>query len=254
MKIARFEHDGLIRHGEVRDEKIIEFSGGLFETPAPTGANFNLSDVRLLAPCEPSKVVCLGRNYADHAKEVGGDVPEEPCIFIKPSTTVIGPEDMIVYPTMSARVDYEAELAAVIGRRAHNVDESRAGEYVFGYTCLNDVTARDLQRKDGQWTRGKSFDTFCPIGPWVETELDPGALEVRARLNGSVVQSGNTRDMIFKIHFIVSFLSRIMTLLPGDVIGTGTPEGIGPMQPGDEIEIFVENIGTLKNRVEKFRR
>ena len=251
MKIARFKSGSGFHYGELRDDTLYELAGHPYGQIEYSERTFRLSKVQLRTPCVPSKIICLGRNYADHAKEVGGDVPEVPCIFIKPPTTLLAPERDIVYPAMSEQVDYEAELAVVIGERAKDISEDEAPDYIQGYTCLNDVTARDLQRKDGQWTRGKSFDTFCPLGPWVETELDPSDLKVEAKLNGKVVQEGRTGDMIFKVNYIVSFLSQIMTLLPGDVIGTGTPEGIGPMQVGDVIEITVEGIGTLRNKVIK---
>jgi len=206
--------------------------------------------VKLLAPCEPTKIVALGLNYRDHAAEIGHPLPEEPLLFIKPSTTVIGPDEDIVYPAMSRQVDYEAELAVVIGRTCRHVKEADFRDYVLGYTAINDVTARDLQRKDGQFTRSKSFDTFAPLGPWIETAIpDPDNLTVEAYLNGERRQHGSTSNMVFGVAAQVSFISRIMTLLPGDVIATGTPFGIGSMAPGDVVEIRVEGIGTLRNRL-----
>jgi 2-keto-4-pentenoate hydratase/2-oxohepta-3-ene-1,7-dioic acid hydratase in catechol pathway len=205
--------------------------------------------VRLLAPCEPTKIVVVGRNYAAHAQESGRDIPTEPMISIKPATAVIGPGDEIVYPKSSTRVDPEAELGIVIGRRAHRVPSDRVGEYVLGYTCFNDVTARDLQRRDTQWTRGKGFDTFAPIGPWIVPGVDPSGREVRCLVNGEVRQRSNTSLMLFSVPVLVSFISHVMTLEPGDVIATGTPEGIAPIEIGDDVTVEVEGIGTLTNRV-----
>jgi len=199
----------------------------------------------------PSKVVCVGRNYAEHAKELGNTVPEEPLIFLKPSTSVIGHEDDIIYPSSSKEVHYEAELGVVIGKKCKSVSASAAKDYILGYTCVNDVTARDIQRKENKFTRAKSFDTFCPIGPVIETELNPLSVKVISRLNGEIKQNGNTKDMIYNIYEIVSFISDIMTLLPGDVIATGTPSGVGPMNVGDKIEVEVEGIGVLINYVKQ---
>jgi 2-keto-4-pentenoate hydratase/2-oxohepta-3-ene-1,7-dioic acid hydratase in catechol pathway len=188
--------------------------------------------------------VALGLNYADHATESGLPLPEQPIIFLKPPTAVIGHMDQIVYPAMSQRVDYEAELAVVIGKRARTVSSHEARRYILGYTCGNDVTARDLQQKDGQWTRSKSFDTFCPLGPWIVTDLNPSRLAVTCRVNGQVRQVGNTADMVFKVWDLVSFISRVMTLEPGDVIMTGTPAGVGPLSPGDVV--FISRVMTLE--------
>jgi 2-keto-4-pentenoate hydratase/2-oxohepta-3-ene-1,7-dioic acid hydratase in catechol pathway len=208
-----------------------------------------LDEIRLLAPCEPTKIVVVGRNYAAHAQESAHDVPDEPMISIKPSTGVIGPGDGIVYPKSSIRVDPEAELGVVIGKRAHAVPQEKVDEYILGYTCLNDVTARDLQRQDTQWTRGKGFDTFAPIGPWIVPGVESGGHEIRCVVNGEVRQRSSTSLMIFPVPLLVSFISSVMTLLPGDIIATGTPEGIAPMKVGDEVVIEIEDIGTLKNRV-----
>jgi len=214
-----------------------------------TGEQIPLSEVKLLAPCKPAKVVCVGLNYSDHAKEMNLAVPEEPIIFLKPTTAILQPEGYIAYPNISRQVDFEAELAIVIGRHAHNVSEKDAADFIFGYTCANDVTARDLQLKDGQWTRGKSFDTFLPLGPWIETELNPGNLEIKLYLNKEVKQHSNTKNFIFPVNFMISFISEVMTLEPGDVILTGTPHGVGPMKSGDEVVVWIENIGELKNFV-----
>jgi 2-keto-4-pentenoate hydratase/2-oxohepta-3-ene-1,7-dioic acid hydratase in catechol pathway len=252
MRLVRFEQMGRTAYGILEGEKISvlwgpPYDGGLANT---TGEVVSLPGVLLLAPCEPSKIVALGLNYRDHAAEFGNPVPDEPLIFMKPSTAVIGPDAAIVYPAMSRRVDYEAELAVVMGRSARHVPENQALEYVLGYTCFNDVTARDLQKKDGQFTRAKSFDTFAAMGPWIETEIgDPDHLTVEAFLQGERKQHSNTNNLVFGVATLIAFISRIMTLLPGDVIATGTPSGIGPMQPGDVVEIRVEKIGTLRNQV-----
>ena len=209
-----------------------------------------LESVRLLPPVLPSKIIGVGRNYVEHAKEHGAEVPDVPLIFLKPPTAVIGPEERIVLPQLEKRrVDYEAELGVVIGRRAKAISRERAKECVLGYTCFNDVSERYAQKSDGQWTRCKGYDTFAPIGPWIETEVDPDDLLVESYLNGEVRQSARTSDLIFGVEEIISFISGIMTLVPGDVIATGTPSGIGKMRPGDVIEIKIEKIGTLKNYV-----
>jgi 2-keto-4-pentenoate hydratase/2-oxohepta-3-ene-1,7-dioic acid hydratase in catechol pathway len=209
-----------------------------------------LDEVTLLAPCQPSKIVAVGQNYAAHVAELGSSVPSEPILFLKPPTTVVGPGAAIAYPRhLSEQVDYEAELAVVIGRQAYRVRSENADEYILGYTCANDVTARDLQRRDGQWTRSKGFDTFCPLGPWIVAGLDASDLAVRCRVNGELRQDGSTRDMIFGVKDLVAAISAVMTLLPDDVILTGTPSGIGPLQPGDHVAVEVEGIGVLENHV-----
>jgi 2-keto-4-pentenoate hydratase/2-oxohepta-3-ene-1,7-dioic acid hydratase in catechol pathway len=252
MRIVRFELTGRTGYGILEGEKIVvlwstPYDDGLKNT---VGEIMSLPAVKLLAPCEPTKIVALGLNYRDHAAEFGHPLPDEPLIFMKPASAVIGPDDDIVYPAMTRRIDYEAELAVVIGRTCRHVREEEIRNYILGYTCINDVTARDLQKKDGQFTRAKGFDTFAPLGPWIETEIpDPDNLAVEAYLNGERRQHSNTKHMIFGVAAQVAFISRIMTLLPGDVIATGTPSGIGPMQPGDVVEIRVEGIGTLKNQV-----
>lgn len=205
--------------------------------------------MRLLAPIIPSKVVAVGKNYAEHAEEMGSDLPDEPVIFLKPSTAVIGPGDPIPIPSGAGQVDHEGELALVVGRVARRVRAEDASRFVLGYTCGNDVTARDLQRKDGQWTRAKGFDGFCPLGPWVETQLDPSDLWVECRVNGQVRQAARTSQMQFGPAELLEFVSRVMTLLPGDVILTGTPAGVGPIVPGDRVEVEVEGIGVLSNPV-----
>jgi 2-keto-4-pentenoate hydratase/2-oxohepta-3-ene-1,7-dioic acid hydratase in catechol pathway len=211
--------------------------------------NLSLRTARLLAPVVPTKIVCAGINYRSHAGEMSHELPREPVIFIKPSTSMNAPGGTIPIPHPGMRVDYEGELAAVIGRRARHISPDEAPHHILGYTCGNDVTARDLQRLDGQWTRAKGFDGFCPLGPWVETDADPLDLKLETLLNGHVVQEARTSEMIFNVYELVSFISSVMTLLPGDVVLTGTPGGIGPMHPGDVVEVRIEGIGTLKNAV-----
>ena len=204
-----------------------------------------------MPPCQPSKIVAIGINYRSHATEFKHDLPYSPLMFLKPATAVIGPGDDIVYPALSNQVDFEGELGIVMGKKAHLIDAADAPKCILGYTCFNDVTARDLQKKDGQWTRAKGFDTFAAIGPWIETELDPSNLKLETRLNGEIKQNGTTTDLIFNVAQLVSAVSQVMTLLPGDVIASGTPGGIGSMQPGDTIEIYIEGIGTLVNHVSR---
>jgi len=216
----------------------------------PAEKSLKLSDVKLLAPVIPrSKVVCIGKNYADHAAEMDSEVPSEPIIFIKPNTSVIGPNELIIWPRMSERVDYEAELAIVIWRICKEVPASKAKDVIYGYTLANDVTARDLQKKDGQWSRAKGFDTFCPLGPWIETEFIPGDQKITSTLNGEVKQSSMLSEMIFKVPQIIEFVTNVMTLLPGDVILTGTPAGIGPMPSGASITVAIDGLGALTNKV-----
>ncbi|WP_406676304.1 fumarylacetoacetate hydrolase family protein [Neomoorella carbonis] len=248
-KFVRFTTGKETFYGRLDGETIIAFEGDIFGEYRENGRRFNLKEVRLLAPCRPGKAVCVGLNYRNHAAEMAEKVPDEPIIFIKPPTSVIGPNENIIYWPMVGRLDYEAELAVVIGRKAHNVKEAEAEEYIFGYTVGNDVTARDLQQKDGQWTRAKSFDTFLPLGPYIVRGIDVSDLRVQSYLNGELKQDGRTSQLIFSVPFLVSFISRVMTLLPGDIILTGTPEGVGPMQVGDTVEIRVEGIGSLVNRI-----
>lgn len=248
MKYIRFLHEGSINYGKLDKEEIIVLDRSYLEEGCqPNGELLRLEEVKILAPVQPSKVVCIGLNYSKHIEEMGDTRHEDPIIFIKPATTVIGPEDEIISPAMSQQVEHEAELAVIIGKTMKDVPEEKVNEFIFGYTCGNDVTARDLQRKDGQWTRSKGFDTFCPLGPWVVTDLDTSHLEVRALLNGEVKQTSNTQYFLNPVAKLVSFISQVMTLLPGDVIMTGTPEGVSPMKSGDEIVIQVEGIGELRN-------
>lgn len=250
MRIARFSHNGAITYGIVDETDLVVLSGDpMFAGFEPTGERVPISDVALLAPVIPrSKVVCVGRNYRDHAAELGNDVPAEPMLFFKPNTSVIGPGDAISLPPQSQRVDFEGELAAVIGKIAKNVPAERALDYVFGYTIGNDVTARDLQKTDGQWARAKGFDTFCPLGPAIETDFDPtGDAVVTTRVNGEVRQRGPISDMIFSLADIIAYASAAFTLLPGDVILTGTPAGVGPFGAGDTVEVEISGLGILRN-------
>ena len=250
MKIARFSHQDAIRYGIVDDGELVALAGDpLFAGFDTTGERIPLSDVALLAPVIPrSKVVCIGKNYHDHAAEMGGEAPAEPLMFLKPNTSVIGPGDAIVRPTaLSSHTDYEGELAVVIGRIAKNVPAERASDYIFGYTVANDVTARDLQRSDGQWSRAKGFDTFCPVGPVIETELDLDTAAITTRVNGEVRQQGPVSGMIHGIDALVAYASAVFTLLPGDLILTGTPAGVGPFEAGDTVEVEVSGIGILRN-------
>lgn len=250
MKIVRIKAGDDIAYGVADAEGVLVYSGSPFVAWEPTETVVPWESVNLLAPVIPTKVMCVGRNYEEHAAEIDVEVPEEPMIFMKPATTVIGPNQAVVYPRLSRNVHHEAELAVVISRPARNVKAEDASQYIFGYTAANDVTARDLQRKDGQWTRGKGFDTFCPLGPAIETELDPlERLAVIARVNGEVRQAGFTSDMIFGVAELMEYISAFTTLLPGDVILTGTPSGVGPVEPGDVMEVEVDGIGTLTNRV-----
>jgi 2-keto-4-pentenoate hydratase/2-oxohepta-3-ene-1,7-dioic acid hydratase in catechol pathway len=262
VRIARFTTGDEPQYGVVSgdvdelgipadDSRVVALAGDpLYVGVNLTDTELALADVRLLAPVLPrSKVVGIGKNYAAHAAEMGGDVPTEPLMFIKPNTSVVGPGDPVFYPRQSSEVHYEGELAVVIARICRDVTPERVPEVVYGYTVGNDVTARDLQRSDVQFTRSKSFDSFCPLGPWIETELDTADLRVTTHLNGDVVQDGTTKEMVFDVPALVAHVSSVMTLLPGDVILTGTPDGVGPMQVGDEVEVTVQGIGSLTNRV-----
>jgi len=249
MKIVRFAAERTIEYGILNGESIQAIEGEPFGNIKPADRHYRLSEVRLLAPCLPSKIVAMGLNYRKHAEEVKAPIPENPLIFLKPPTAVIGPEDNIVHPPSSTRIDYEGELAVVIKKKTNHVSEAKALDSVLGYTCLNDVTARDHQRDDVQWTRGKGFDTFCPIGPCIETELDPTNVNLETWLNGELKQQTSTSDLIYPVATQISFISEVMTLLPGDIIATGTPSGIGRMNPGDTVEIKIESIGTLRNYI-----
>ena len=260
MRFARFVHAGGVSFGVVEGEEgagrtIAEIGSLPFEDVRFTGQRWALADVRLLAPIFSSKVIGVGRNYADHAAELGNEVPKEPLIFMKPSTSVIGPNDAIRLPPQSKQVEHEAELAVVIGASgARRVDRAGAEKAIFGYTVANDVTARDLQRKDPQWTRAKGFDSFCPLGPWIETDLgglglNPADLAVSSTVDGEPRQQGRTSQLIFDVPTLVSYISQVMTLLPGDVVLTGTPSGVGPIAPGQRVECAIEGLGTLASSV-----
>lgn len=247
--IVRFSHQGKVRYGLVSGGKLRLYEGSPFSGGQPGKQTAPLNEVRLLAPCRPSKVVAVGLNYKAHAKEVNKPLPAEPMIFMKPSTSVIGPGDKIVRPAISQRVDHESELGVVISRSCRLVSPAEAKDYILGYTCLNDVTARDLQARDGQYTRAKGFDTFCPLGPVIALDLDPTKAQVKAVVNGETRQNTNTSDMIFDVYQLVSFVSQVMTLNPGDVIATGTPSGISPLQAGDVVAIEIQGVGVLSNPV-----
>lgn len=236
--------------GLLEGNQIREISGAPWGEWARGSRTWPLAQVRLLAPAEPTKIVCVGRNYAAHAAELGNEVPKEPLIFLKPPSSVIGPEEAIILTRYSQRVEHEGELAVVMGRRCtHLSDTDDPRPYILGYACLNDVTARDLQKSDVQFTRAKGFDTFCPIGPHIETQLDPADVLVETQVNGAPRQSGRTSLMVYPVLFLVRWISRMMTLLPGDVIATGTPAGVGPLVAGDVVQVSVEGIGTLRNSV-----
>lgn len=251
MRLLRFRAGERIATGAIQpgDDTIRVLAGTFFEDPVPTGEELALDEVGLLAPVLPSKLVCVGKNYAAHAAEFDSQVPEEPLLFLKPSTAVIGPGDAIRLLPINRRTDYEGELAVVIGRLARGVRAEDAYRYILGYTCANDVTLRDLQHANDQWTRAKGFDGSCPLGPWIETEVDPNDVGVQTRLNGEVVQQGSTADMVFGVATLLEYITTFMTLLPGDVVLTGTPEGVGRLAPGDVVEVEVEGVGPLTNEV-----
>ncbi|UDY22700.1 fumarylacetoacetate hydrolase family protein [Nocardioides sp. Kera G14] len=273
MRIARFTHAGadpqygvitgeLDQFGQPEDDAAVVVLAGdpLYVGIVPTEQTVPFKDIKLLAPVIPrSKVVAIGKNYADHVAEMkdvtGGGVPAEPLFFLKPNTSVVGPGDPIVYPTQSERVDFEGEIALVISRICKDVPAEKAADVIFGFTLANDVSARDLQTKDGQWSRAKGFDSFCPLGPWIDTELGLGAMksgiDLKTYLEGDLKQDGNTQDLIFDIPRIIEHVTAAMTLLPGDVILTGTPAGVGPMQPGEEVEVTSTYLGALTNPVIK---
>lgn len=240
-----------VRYGVVDEGTVYETAGPFSEDH--TGASFALTKVRLLPPCWPTKIVCVGRNYAAHARELGNEPPSEPIIFLKPHSSLLAHKDTILYPPITRHVSYEGELGVVIGKRARRVKAAEAEDYVFGYTCVNDVTARDLQKNDPMWTRAKGFDTFCPIGPWIvaKEDVEFDRIRVRTYVNGELKQDAPVSDMIFGVGRIIEFVSEFMTLESGDVIATGTPPGVGPMEPGSEVQVLVEGVGTLENRLEK---
>ncbi len=249
MKYVRLIHDGQIRYGLFDGDGIDLIDTTPFDSFETTGVRVGFDEAHLLAPTAFSKAVCIGLNYRDHALELELPIPESPVVFIKPSTSILAPRSSIIKPPMCSRLDYEAELCVVIKKRAHNVALDETGPYILGYSCANDVTARDLQPKHGQWTVAKGFDTFCPYGPFISDEVDPSNLAIESRVNGEIRQASNTSNLIFSIPYLVSYLSTVMTLLPGDIILTGTPGGIGPMDRGDTVEVTIEGLGTLTNPI-----
>src|SRR4029450_9077300 len=251
MRLLRFRHGDRIATGAIQpgSDTIQVIAGTFFEDPLPTGDEIPIDDVMLLAPVLPSKLVCVGKNYAAHAAEFGMDVPEEPLLFLKPSTAVIGPGDPIRLLPINRRTDYEGELAVVIGRLARNVRAEDASRFILGFTCANDVTLRDLQKTDDQWARAKGFDGSAPLGPWIETAVDPTDAVVETRLNGEVVQHASTSDMVFGVAQLIEYVTSFMTLLPGDALLTGTPEGVGRLDAGDVVEVGVEGVGRARNEV-----
>lgn len=250
MRFIRYVsgHD-VPRYGWIYEDRVGPIDGSIFDDYRRLEATMPLGAVTLLAPVVPSKIICIGRNFADHAREQGLDVPEIPLLFLKPPSSIIGPGAPIEIPPQSHLVEHEAELAIVIGREGRWIEPGEVYHHILGYTIANDVTARDLQRRDGQWTRGKGFDTFCPLGPWIETELDPADALISCRVDGEIRQMASTRDMVFTVPQLVAFISSVMRLLPGDLILTGTPAGIGPLEPGNKVEITIEGIGSLINPV-----
>lgn len=242
--IGRFSYRGDIFWGEVKGNRVIVDRDTYFDT-------YTLSELKVLPPATPSKIICVGLNYVDHARELNLELPRSPILFLKPPSAMIGHEEKIIYPPSSSRVDFEAELAVVIGKKGRNISADRAEEVILGYTCFNDVTARDLQKQDGQWTRAKSFDTFAPLGPYVVKDIDAGSLDIRCRVNGRIRQESNTSNLIFDIRQLIEFISDIMTLESGDVIATGTPPGVGELLVGDVVEVEIDSIGVLRNKVVK---
>ncbi|MFH1259490.1 MAG: fumarylacetoacetate hydrolase family protein [Elusimicrobiota bacterium] len=249
MIYSRYIYQGKVRYGIVKQAWIEEISPDYFSHYKFTGERVELSKVKLLAPCQPSKIVAAGLNYRDHARELQMALPKVPVIFLKPPSAIIGPEDKIIRPAISQRVDYEAELAVVIKKETRNISPDEAVQHILGFTCFNDITARDLQDLDGQWTRSKSFDTFAPFGPWIVDGIDPNNLKIKLFVDGQEKQSSTTANFIFSLEEIVSFVSQVMTLYPGDLIATGTPAGIGPLVPGNEVVVEIEDIGRLRNFV-----
>lgn len=252
MKIYRYKYRGKIIYGVLKEDMLFPIEGSVFRKFKASTKGHAIGDVILLPPVKPSKIVAVGINYRDHARERGRSQPKEPLIFLKPPSAIVGPNDIIVYPGMTRRVDFEGELAFIIKRKACRLQDSdRADDYILGYTCFNDVTARDLQDQDVQFTRAKSFDTFAAVGPCIATDVDPSRLRIKTFLNGKLKQSGNTRNLIFPIPYLIRFISNVMTLNPGDLITTGTPAGVGPMSPGNRVDVQIDGIGTLSNTVMK---
>lgn len=250
MKVLRYTYKETCGYGVLQGEDIYPVIGDIFSDYTLSKETIPFKEATVLVPCEPNKIIAVGLNYSEHAKEMQEEQLKDPVLFTKPTTALLAHGGTICRPAVSQRIDYEAELAVVIGKICKNISADEAEKYIFGYTCLNDVTARDLQKQDGQWTRAKGFDTFAPVGPWIETEVNPNHLSIRLEVNGEVRQQGNTDMMMFSPQKLVSFVSGIMTLLPGDIITTGTPSGIGPMEPGDTVSVIIEKIGSLTNIME----
>jgi 2-keto-4-pentenoate hydratase/2-oxohepta-3-ene-1,7-dioic acid hydratase in catechol pathway len=251
MRIIRYDtQEGKKpKYGWLLNDKVGEIGGNVFGRYQRKEAETPLTDVRLLAPSEPSKIICVGRNYVEHAKELGNEVPKVLLIFMKPPSSIINPNDTIILPPQSTQVEHEGDLVAVIGKRGRHITTENAKKHILGYTIGNDVTARDLQKSDGQWTRAKGFDTFCPFGPWIDTEFDPADSVVTCRVNGQMRQMASTRDMVFNVGVLIAYISSVMTLDPGDLIFTGTPAGVGELKHGDEVVVEIEGLGVLKNPV-----
>jgi len=251
MRIVRFEtHESKKpKYGWLLDDKVGEVSGNIFGRYQREEALTPLADVKLAAPSQPSKIICVGRNYIEHAKELGNEVPKVPLIFLKPPSSIIANGETIILPPQSTQVEHEAELVVVIGKRGRHITAGNAKKIILGYTIGNDVTARDLQKSDGQWTRAKGFDTFCPFGPWIDTEFDPSDAVVTCRVNGQMRQMASTRDMVFNVGVLIAYISSVMTLEPGDLIFTGTPAGVGELKDGDEVSVEIEGLGIIKNKV-----
>lgn len=249
MKIARFLYQKKIYWGRIEGESVKIIKNNPYAKIEFSKKRLGLDKIKLLPPAEPTKIILVGLNYRDHARELGMKVLDEPIIFLKPPSSLIAHRQNIVYPASSARLDYEAELALVIKKKGRGIPQNKAKDYILGYTCLNDVTARDLQKKDNQWTRAKSFDTFCPLGPYLETCLDDRNLKISSFVNAKLCQDSSTANFIFPVAYLISFISRVMTLYPGDIISTGTPYGVGEIKPGDKVEVEIEGIGRLSNKV-----
>ncbi len=249
MRLVKYQHESTALFGEVEGETIHELSGSIFDQHTRTGRTVLIGDVKILPPCEPSKIIAAGLNYHAHAAEAGKTAPAEPLIFLKAPSSVIAHKEPVVLPSTEHKIDHEAELVAIIGKRCRRVKKENALEYVLGYTCGNDVSDRTIQRRDGQWCRAKSFDTFTPLGPFIETGIDPGNLEIKCLVNGEVRQHSNTSNMVFSIQALIEIASDAMTLLPGDIVMSGTPEGVAPLKPGDTCEVYIEKVGTLQNPV-----
>ncbi|MBC7877467.1 MAG: fumarylacetoacetate hydrolase family protein [Anaerolineales bacterium] len=250
MKIVRYKtNENISTYGWMLDDKIGEIQGDIFGEYRRREAKIPVAEVKLDTPCVPSKILCVGRNYVEHAKELGNEIPKVPLIFLKPSSSIISNGEHILLPPQSTQVEHEAELVVVIGKRGKNLTAETAKEYIFGYTIGNDVTARDLQKSDGQWTRAKGFDTFCSFGPWIDTEFDASDAVVTCRVNGQMRQMASTRDMVFNVTTLIAYISSIMTLEPGDIIFTGTPAGVGELKNGDVVDVEIEGLGKLSNPV-----